>query len=110
MEGSLCFDPPVGCDTGGLVLPIYEYGRDIGGTVIAGPVYRGVIPELFGKLIYGDFLSGTIRALRYDGSAVSENSEIAEVDPFTLSSFGRDESGEVYVCSLDGIIYKIVKE
>jgi hypothetical protein len=41
---------------------------------------------------------------------VTENSEIAEADPFTLSSFGRDESGEVYVCSLDGIIYKIVKE
>jgi len=110
MEGSLCFNPPQGCDTGGRELPIYEYGRDIGGTVIAGPVYRGAIQELIGKLIYGDFLSGAIRVLLYDGQAVTENSEIAGVGPFLLSSFGRDESGEVYVCSLDGIIYKIVKE
>ncbi|HKQ32766.1 MAG TPA: PQQ-dependent sugar dehydrogenase [Thermodesulfobacteriota bacterium] len=110
MEGSLCFNPPVSCDTAGLQLPIYEYGRDLGGTVIVGPVYRGVIPELFGKLIYGDFLSGTIWALSYNGSDVTENSEIIEVDPFTLSSFGRDEAGELYVCSLDGVIYKIVKE
>lgn len=110
MEGSLCFDPPAGCDKVGLELPIYEYGRDLGGTVIAGPVYRGAIPELFGKLVYGDFLSGTIRALLYDGSAVTENSEIAEAGPFTLSSFGQDEAGEMYVCSLDGVIYKIVKE
>lgn len=110
MEGSLCFSPPAGCDTGGLELPIYEYGRNLGGTVIAGPVYRGTIPELFGKLVYGDFLSGTIWALFYDGSSVTENSDVAEVDPFTLSSFGQDESGELYVCSLDGVIYKIVKE
>ncbi|HVY54808.1 MAG TPA: PQQ-dependent sugar dehydrogenase [Thermodesulfobacteriota bacterium] len=110
MEGSLCFNPPVGCDTAGLELPIYEYGRDIGGTIIVGPVYRGVIPELSGKLIYGDFLSGTIRALLYDGSGVTENSEFAEVDPFTLSSFGHDEEGEVYACSLDGSIYKIVEQ
>lgn len=110
MEGSLCFSPPAGCNTAGLELPIYEYGRDLGGTVIVGPVYRGAIPELSGKLVYGDFLSGTIWALRYDGSSVTENSEITEADLFTLSSFGRDEAGELYVCSLDGVIYKIVKE
>lgn len=110
MEGSLCFNPPAGCDTGGLELPIYEYGRDIGGTVIAGHVYRGAIPELFGKLVYGDFISGIVRALRYEGSSVTENSEVAEVDPFTLSSFGQDEEGELYLCSLNGVIYKVVKE
>ena len=110
MEGTHCFNPPAGCNTAGLEFPIYDYGREIGGTVIAGPVYRGAIPELFGKLIYGDFLSGTIRALLYDGSQVTENSEIAQVDPFTLSSFGRDESGEVYACSLDGTIFKVVKQ
>jgi glucose/arabinose dehydrogenase len=110
MEGSLCFDPPSGCNTAGLEPPIHEYDRDLGGTVIVGPVYRGEIPELFGKLIYGDFLSGTIWALSYNGSDVTENSEIIEVDPFTLSSFGRDEAGELYVCSLDGVIFKIVKE
>lgn len=110
MEGSLCFNPPSGCDTSGLEPPIHEYGRDVGGTIIGGPVYRGGIPELFGKLIYGDFLTGTIWALVYNGSSVTENREIVDTDDFTLSSFGRDEEGEIYVCSLDGIIYRLVKE
>ena len=110
MEGSLCFDPPSGCNTSGLELPIHEYGRDEGGTIIAGPVYRGSIPELSGKLIYGDFLTGSIRALGFNGEGVTENSEIAKGDEFTLSAFGLDEEGEVYVCSLDGIIYRLVKE
>ena len=110
MEGSLCFDPPSGCNTSGLELPIHEYGRDEGGTIIAGPVYRGSIPELSGKLIYGDFLTGSIRALGFNGEGVTENSELAKADEFTLSAFGLDEEGEVYVCSLDGIIYRLVKE
>ena len=110
MEGSLCFRPPSGCETSGLEPPIHEYGREEGGTIIAGPVYRGSIPELFGMFIYGDFLSGTIWALGFDGESVMENSAIVKADEFTLSAFGRDEGGEVYVCSLDGIIYRLVKE
>ncbi len=110
MEGSLCFDPPSGCETSGLELPIYEYGRDEGGTIIAGPVYRGSIPELFGKLIYGDFLTGSIQALSYNGSSVTDNEVIVDTDDLPITAFGRDEEGEVYVCSLDGIIYRLVKE
>jgi glucose/arabinose dehydrogenase len=110
MEGSLCFDPPMGCNMSGLELPIYEYGRDEGGTIIAGPVYRGSIPELFGKLIYGDFLTGSIRTLSYNGSSVTDNEVIVDTDDLPITAFGRDEEGEVYVCSLDGIIYRLVKE
>lgn len=110
MEGSLCFSPPVDCDTSGLELPIHEYGRDEGGTVILGPVYTGSIPELLGKLIYGDFVSGTIWALGYDGAGVTDNTKITGTDEFKITSIGRDEEGEAYVCSLDGRIYRLVKE
>ena len=110
MEGSLCFNPPSGCDTSCLELPIHEYGRDEGRTIIVGPVYNGSIPELSGKLIYGDSLSGTIWALGYDGSDVTDNTEITGTDEFTISSFGRDEEGEAYVCSLDGRILRLIKE
>ncbi|MCI0480624.1 MAG: glucose sorbosone dehydrogenase, partial [Candidatus Dadabacteria bacterium] len=110
MEGSLCHEPRSGCDTSGLEPPIHEYGRDEGGTIIVGPVYRGSIPELFGKLIYGDFVSGTIWTLVYTGTSVTENSEVANAGEFALTTFGRDEDGEVYVCTLDGIIYRLVRE
>ncbi len=110
MEGSLCFNPPSGCNTSGLELPIHEYGRDEGGTIIAGPFYRGSTSELFGKLIYGDFLSGTIWALGFDGSRVTDNEVIVDTDDLPITAFGRDEEGEVYVCSLGGIIYRLVEE
>lgn len=110
LEGSLCETPPSGCDTSGLEPPIHEYGRDEGGTIIAGPVYRGSISELFGKFIYGDFLSGTIWALSYNGSSVTDNEVIVDTDDLPITAFGRDEEGEAYVCTLDGIIYRLVKE
>jgi hypothetical protein len=110
MEGSLCFTPPSGCDTSGLELPIHEYGRDEGGTIILGPIYEGSISELIGKLIYGDFISGTIWALGFSGSSVTDNVIIVDTDEFRITAFGRDEEGEIYVCSLDGIIYRLVTE
>ena len=75
-----------------------------------GPVYGGSISELFGKLIYGDFISGTIWALGFNGSSVTDNEVIVETEELPITAFGQSEEGEVYVCSLDGIIYKIVKE
>ncbi len=59
MEGTNCFDPPSGCNTSGLELPIWEYGHNIGRSIIGGFVYRGSeFPELEGKYIYADFVSG----------------------------------------------------
>lgn len=110
MEGSLCHEPRSGCNTSGLELPIHEYGRDEGGTIILGPVYGGSISELFGKLIYGDFISGTIWALGFNGSSVTDNEVIVETEELPITAFGQSEEGEVYVCSLDGIIYRLVKE
>jgi Glucose / Sorbosone dehydrogenase len=110
MEGSLCITPPTGCDTSGLELPILDYGRDEGGTIIAGRVYRGSISELFGKFIYGDFLSGTIWALSYNGSIVTDNKLIVDTDNLPITAFGRDENGEIFVTSLGGTTYRLVRE
>jgi len=56
MEGTHCYDPPVSCDPGGKILPIAEYGHDIGTSITGGYVYRGTrYPSLQGKYIFGDF-------------------------------------------------------
>jgi len=108
MEGTICFDPPSGCDMSGLELPILDYGRDQGGTVIGGFVYRGSEVEgLAGKYIYGDFVSGKIWALGYDGDNVTDNTQIAEIGEFSLTAFGTDENDEAYLSTLGGTIYKI---
>ena len=105
MEGAHCFRQQ-GCDARGLTMPVAEYGRDGGCSVTGGHVYRGRrIPSLYGAYLYGDFCSGKIWALRHDGAAVTEHMEIADTG-LSISSFGEDASGEVYVLTFEGVIYR----
>ncbi len=104
MEGDECY--PRSCDTRGLELPIAVYGRDGGCSITGGYVYRGSrIPSLDGAYVYGDFCSGKIWALRYDGSRVTESIQVADTR-IRISSFGEDAEGELYILDLDGEIYK----
>jgi len=113
MEGTNCYDPPSGCDMSGLELPIWEYGRNKGRTIIGGFVYRGAeLPELFGKYIYADFVSGRVWALSFDGLTVTDNTQLlrfANVDSFIITSFGIDEQNELYITGFDGNIYRLVR-
>ena len=105
MEGSKCFRP-TNCDTRGLELPVAEYGRDGGCSVTGGYVYRGSRqPALYGAYLYADFCSGKIWALRHDGAAVTEQMLIADTG-LSISSFGEDASGEVYVLTFEGAVYR----
>ncbi|MDA2918419.1 PQQ-dependent sugar dehydrogenase [Desulfobacterota bacterium AH_259_B03_O07] len=111
MEGTDCHDPPMLCDRSGLLLPVLAYSRNLGGSVIGGHVYRGsTIPELVGSFIYGDFLSGIVWALLFNGIDPTVNTEILRFDPFSLVSFGIDENNEIFVCSLDGSIYTLIRD
>ena len=105
MEGSHCFRQ-TRCDAEGFTMPVAEYGRDGGCSVTGGHVYRGRrIPSLYGAYLYGDYCSGKIWALRHDGAAVTEQMEIADTG-LSISSFGEDSSGEVYVLTFEGVIYR----
>ena len=108
MEGSECFKPSRGCDRRGLEMPVAEYGRDGGCSVTGGYVYRGArLPSLYGSYMYGDFCSGKIWALRYEGGQVTEQLELVD-SRLEISSFGEDQSGEIFVLSFDGGIYRLV--
>lgn len=109
MEGTSCFDPPSDCDMTGIELPIWEYGRDQGASVIGGFVYRGLnVPELIGSYIYADFVSGGIWALQIDELILPVNTEIIDFEKFSIVSFGTDENHELYIASFDGNIYRFV--
>ncbi len=102
MEGSLPF---LGGSQTGLELPVWDYGRVEGNAVIGGYVYRGsTLTGLNSKYIYGDYGSGKIWALQYDGVAVPVNTLLSDTI-FNISSFGVDEQHELYFCSLGGQIY-----
>lgn len=110
MEGFHCFNPPTNCDQTGLTLPIHEYGHApgfCGGSVTGGYVYRGrQVPELIGTYIFGDYCFGTIWGLKPTGLGLWEHTELLQTD-LLISSFGEDESGEVYVVDHRGAIYQI---
>lgn len=111
MEGNHCFNPPSGCDTTGLRLPIWEYPHSEGISVIGGYVYRGSeLPELRGAYVYGDYGNGRIWALRYDQrSRETVANDLLLESRLPISSFAEDDRGELYVLALDGKVFKIAK-
>ncbi len=110
MEGTIC-TPGVKrpCDQGGLEPPIFEYPTRGGNVVIGGYVYRGrSIPDLCGMYIYGDYGSGKIFGLRYDGRRVITHTTLFESNR-RLTSFGADDQHELYIADHQGDIFKLVR-
>jgi len=106
MEGFSCFNPSSGCDQTGLSLPVLEYGRSLGRSVTGGFVYRGKhVPELEGKYIYADFVSGRIWGLTYRGPEDADNQLLLSSGQ-NISAFGIDESDELYICTFGGSIFR----
>jgi len=109
MEGAHCYNASR-CDMTGLVLPIFEYGHDLGCSITGGFVYRGAAADLSGVYLYSDYCSGRIWGLRYLGGRVAAQAQIASSN-FQVSSFAQDRAGEVYVLQYAGSggIYKITR-
>ena len=104
MEGSLTFSS--GNQTG-LESPVWGYGRDQGIAVIGGYVYRGsALAGLYSKYVYGDYGSGKVWSLQYDGVVLPVNALLVDTG-LNISSFGVDEQNELYFCSLGGKIYHL---
>jgi len=109
MEGAACFQQ-AGCDQAGLEMPVLTYNHGGGDcSVTGGYVYRGAqYPALNGVYIYGDFCSGRIWGL----DAASPGAPVLLLETrSSLSSFGEDEAGEMYVTDLGrGIVQQLVAE
>ena len=108
LEGTQCFSPRSSCDAAGTVPPVWEYPTGAEGcSVIGGYVYRGErIPSLDGAYVFGDYCSGKIWAIRYDGQRVTEHLLLADTD-LRIASFGQDRKGALYVLSQNSGIYRL---
>lgn len=108
VEANHCFGRNSDCEAGSFQPPITEYGRDGGCSITGGYVYRGMrVPSLAGAYVYGDFCSGRLWALRYDGLQVVDSISLADTT-LRISSFGQDGQNELYVLSIDGRILRFV--
>jgi glucose/arabinose dehydrogenase len=108
MEGTLCYNPATNCNPGGLVLPILEYDHSQGCAVIGGYRYRGQrFPQLRGTYLYGDYCSGRLWGGRQGVGGAWTTSEMLK-GPYSFSTFGEDEKGEVYVAHYGGTVFRII--
>jgi glucose/arabinose dehydrogenase len=111
MEGAHCYPPGSSCSTTGLILPIMEYAHDAnGGTaIIGGFVYRGsAISGLAGDYVFGDLSSGRVWA-GVQGSSGSWSQTLVLTHNLTVSSFGQDAAGELYLLDYgNGAVLRLV--
>ena len=130
MEATHCFNPsmqsncnpaPIACagtptcNDPSLALPVVEYSHSIGGcSITGGYVYRGCqMPSYQGTYFYGDFCAAFIKTFRMVGGVVTSPADVsAQIDPGhtltnSLTSFGVDAEGEIYVANRGGTILKI---
>ena len=105
-EALHCFGKDT-CDANGMIDPIVEYAHDQGCSVTGGYVYRGAAyPALQGQYIFGDYCSGTIWSLQRDASGTWTQRQLLE-SKLSISSFGEDEAGELYLLDLGGTLYRV---
>jgi glucose/arabinose dehydrogenase len=109
-EGTLCYSPRTGCDTSGITMPVAEYDHDQGCSVTGGVVYGGCrMPDLVGTYFYSDYCTGFVRSFRLAGETAGEERDWTGGvgDLGSVSSFGVDGEGEVYVVSYGGQVYRL---
>ncbi len=90
----------------GNVDPVYEYTHANGNcSITGGYVYRGAkIAGLQGAYLFADFCVGALK--KRTGNTVT-NLGVKIPRP---ASFGQDASGELWVLSLDGGVYRLVRK
>lgn len=111
MEGAHCYRPRFLCSKDGFVAPVFEYAHEHRRcSITGGYVYRGSrIPDLHGAYVYGDFCSGEIFVFRLDRDAPDGPPVVLLRTGKAISSFGRDQAGELYVMDhAGGAVFRMV--
>lgn len=79
-------------------------------SVTGGYVYRGEVNTLKGTYLYGDFCAGFVKGFRISNGAAADERDFPVLATGQLSSFGEDASGQLYVTSLAGKVFRIVRK
>jgi len=109
--------------TTGLTAPVLEYphgtGPLQGDSLIGGYVYRGPVAALVGQYVFGDYVNKRIWSVAatdmIQGATLNNSSFIDRTTAFapasgtigSLTSFGVDDRGNLYVIDIDGEIFMI---
>jgi hypothetical protein len=90
------------------VPPAVEYDHGDGCSVTGGYAYRGhTMPALQGTIFFSDYCRGWLRSFRMNGTRASERREWSVGSLGSVSSFGEDAAGELYVVTHEGRIWRL---
>ena len=99
--------PPAGLN---LIDPVAEYDHSQGCSVTGGYVYREQdLPDWNGVYLYGDYCSGLVWGLLHLPDGSWQNARLFESDA-RITSFGQDETGEIYLVDHQGGIYRLAQK
>jgi len=114
------------CNDRSLTLPIFEYSHDDSSNpcaITGGEVYRGSsIPDLAGTYFFADYCSAHVFSFSGGASVADFQERTTELNPChgdhpnliniqSISSFGQDFAGEMYICDLfGGEVFKIIRD
>ncbi len=123
-EGSVCPNSSCGnqgsCTIASNILPVQQYTHaGTGGcSVTGGPVYRGCrMSDLAGTYFYSDWCAAFLRSFRGGGACavtagfLTRTTDLAPGGGLSINSvtsFGEDARGEVYIVDQGGEVFKIV--
>jgi hypothetical protein len=109
MEGKHCYATST-CDQSGLAIPVLEYSHGQGCSITGGYVYRGAaIPAIQGYYFYGDYCRGWVRSFRYQSGAAVDEFQWPTLAPGgSITSFGEDAAGELYITTAEGRVLRII--
>jgi glucose/arabinose dehydrogenase len=110
MEGQACFGTS-SCSQTDLEIPPLVYDHTGGAcSITGGYAYRGsAIPEIIGHYFYSDYCVGFLKSFRYqNGQALEQRTwNVGAIG--SITSFGEDSAGELYMTSANGKVYKIIR-
>ncbi len=93
------------------IVPPTAYYSHVEGASITGGYFvtSSRIPELQGAYLYGDYITGRVWALYWDGQKVTRNDLIADTRK-TIVTFGQDPEGDLIFLDypVDGQLHRLV--
>jgi glucose/arabinose dehydrogenase len=102
MEGLSCYNATT-C-AGSFQRPILDYGHNPACSITGGYVYRGTaIQGLQGHYLYSDYCAGFLKSFRFENGTAVDQKDWG-LTSSSVTSFGLDFAGEMYMMSGDDIL------
>jgi uncharacterized repeat protein (TIGR03806 family) len=107
-EGTHPFRPERKLGPTPIIKPVHEHPHVDFRSITGGYVYRGSrLKELVGAYIYGDYDTGKVAMLRYDGKQATGQRELVDT-PLRIITWAEDAAGELYfVDFMSGGIHRL---